>query len=189
MKDLIKKYYDIVKKQSLLYDKSQKCNIGQTWKYHLMPVIKNALYLAELYGADKAIVEVAALFHDYANLLEFSDENSHHKVGADIAREILIKDGFNRDFSERVAGAIFNHRASVVIDKHSAEDICVADGDALAHFDNVVELLLWRGYLGEDIETANNFVKSKIEKSYRKMSEATKDLVKDRYESIMKIFY
>ena len=36
------KYYDLIKEQSEIYDKTQNCQIGQTWNYHLYPVIKNA---------------------------------------------------------------------------------------------------------------------------------------------------
>ena len=54
------KYYKLIKEQSEIFDKSQNCKIGQTWNYHLLPVIKNACLLADKYGADKDIVEIAA---------------------------------------------------------------------------------------------------------------------------------
>ena len=65
--------------------------------------------------------------------------------------------------------------------------LSVADADAMSHLDSVVELICWRAYLGEDIMTCNNFVKTKIMKSYAKMSDDTKKMMKDKYDSIMKV--
>jgi len=183
------KYYDLIKEQAEHYDRPQNCQIGQTWQYHLLPVINNAIMLAEKYGADRDIVEVSALFHDYANLLDFANSDNHHVLGAELAGAILTKDGYDDNFVSRVKGCILNHRASVVRDKYSIEEICVADADAVSHMDSVVELICWRAYLGEDIMTANNFVKKKIQKSYAKMSAETKELTKEKYDSIMRILF
>ena len=57
----------------------------------------------------------------------------------------------------------------------------------MSHLDSVVELICWRAYLGEDIMTCNNFVKTKIMKSYAKMSRQSQELMKDKYQSIMNI--
>ena len=184
-----KKYYDIIKAQAEVYDKTQNCNIGQTWEFHLLPVIKNAIMLAERYGADRDVVEVAAIFHDYANLLDFANSENHHILGAELAEGLLKIDGYEQGFIDRVKACINNHRASVNKEKFTIEEVCVADADAISHLDSVVELICWRAYLGEDIMTANNFVKNKIKKSYQKMSKETQELVKDKYESIMKVMF
>ena len=55
--------------------------------------------------------------------------------------------------------------------------------------DSVVELICWRAYLGEDIKKCNDFVKKKIQKSYAKMSIPTQELMKEKYESIMKVLF
>ena len=183
------KYYKLIEEQSKIYDKSQNCQIGQTWKYHLLPVIKNACMLAEKYGADRDVVEVAAIFHDYADLLDFANRDNHHILGAELAEGILMQDGFPQEFIDRVKLCIVNHRASIVNDKFSKEEICVADADAISHLDSVVELICWRAYLGEDIMTCNNFVKTKIQKSYAKMSNETKLLMKEKYDNIMTILF
>ena len=181
------KYYNLIEEQSKIYDKTQNCQIGQTWKFHLLPVIQNACKLAEIYNADKNVVELAAIFHDYANLIDFANSEQHHILGAELAGKILIEDGYDPVFINKVKACILNHRASVLKEKFSIEEICVADADALSHLDNVVELICWRAYLGEDIMSCNNFVKNKIRKSYAKMSKETQELVKDKYNSIMKV--
>lgn len=182
-----KKYYDLIECQAKIFDKTQNCQIGQTWKYHLYPVIKNSIMLAERYGADRDIVEVASIFHDYADLLDFDNRANHHILGAELVEKILKEDGYDQKFIDKVKLCILNHRASVVRDKFSIEEICVADADAMSHLDSVVELICWRAYLGEDIMTTNNFVKEKIQKSYAKMSAETKSLMKDKFDSIMKV--
>lgn len=181
------KYYKLIEQQAEHFDKTQNCGIGQTWKFHLLPVIKNACMLAEKYGADRDVVEVAAIFHDYADLLDFANRENHHILGAELAEGILKQDGFPQDFIDRVKTCITNHRASVVKEKFSLEEICVADADAMSHLDSFVELICWRAYLGEDIMTCNNFVKNKIKKSYAKMSKQSQELVKEKYDSIMKV--
>lgn len=181
------KYYDLIKQQSEVYDKTQNCQIGQTWKYHLLPVIENACMLAEKYGADRDVVEMAAIFHDYADLLDFANRENHHILGAELAEGVLAQDGFEQEFIDKVKKCIRNHRASVVNEKFSIEEICVADADAMSHLDSCVELVCWRAYLGETIEQANEFVKNKIKKSYAKMSEASQELMKEKYESIMRV--
>jgi len=183
------KYYDLVEEQSKIYDKTQNCKIGQTWQFHLLPVIKNACKLAQIYNANKDIVELGAIFHDYANLIDYSNSEKHHILGTELAEKILKEDGFEQGFIDKVKLCILNHRASVLKEKYSIEEICVADADALSHLDNVVELICWRAYLGEDILTCNNFVKNKIKKSYAKMSKETQELTKDKYESILKILF
>ena len=183
------KYYKIIQEQAERFDKTQNCSIGQTWKFHLEPVVKNACMLAERYGADRDVVEIAALFHDYADLLDFANRDNHHILGAELAEGFLMQDNFSQDFIDKVKACIRNHRGSVVNQKLSIEEICVADADAMSHLDSVVELICWRAYLGEDIMTANDFVKGKIIKSYSKMSKPTQELMKDKYESIMKVLF
>ncbi len=183
------KYYNLMKEQSERFDRTQNCQIGQTWNYHLLPVINNACMLAERYGADRDVVEIAAIFHDYADLLDFANRDNHHIMGAELAEGVLSQDGFEQDFIDRVKKCIINHRGSVVNEKLSIEEVCVADADAMSHLDSVVELICWRAYLGEDIMTANDFVKGKIVKSYNKMSKPTQELMKDKYDSIMKVLF
>ena len=94
-----KKYYDMIEEQSKIFDKTQNCEIGQTWKYHLYPVIKNACMLADKYGADKDVVELAALFHDYADLLDMNNRKNHHILGAELTEGILLTDGYEKELA------------------------------------------------------------------------------------------
>ena len=129
------------------------------------------------------------VIHDYADLIDMKNGEKHHILGAEMTENILKQDKFPQDFIDRVKICIENHRASVVRDKSSIEEICVADVDAMSHLDSFVELICWRAYLGEDIKACNDFVKNKIKKSYAKMSKETQILMKDKFDSIMKVLF
>jgi uncharacterized protein len=184
------KLYELIEKQSYEFDKHENVEQGQTWKYHLEPVIKNAVMLAKKYGGDVDIVEIAALFHDYANLVDFDKYcEIHHIAGGDLAEPILREHGYDQAFIDKVKKCIFSHRASVMQKKLSVEEICLADADGITHIENVFEIIVWRGNTGDTVEQANAFVKRKIQKTFAKLSDDSKEYVRDRFDAAMKIFY
>lgn len=182
--------YDFVKEKSLNYDKLENVKKYQTWDYHILPTVKNAIMLGKLYGADLEVVEIAALFHDYSIFVDFHKYNeTHHIASGVLAEPILLKAGYKQDFVDKVKRAIKSHRASVPLNKGTIEQIVLADADAMAHIENAFEIIMWRGYRGDDIMDANAFIKKKLTKSYAKMSDKTKELARDKFEAIMKILY
>ena len=184
------KLYQIVKAQSLIYDKSEKVCDNQTFDYHIQRVINNAVKFAKMRGGDIEVVEISALFHDYANLVDMAKYgDTHHIIGGEFAEPILLEHGYSQAFVDKVKKCIYSHRASIVKDKISIEEICLADADGVAHIENVVELIMWRGQCGDSIEAGNNFVKNKIKKTYAKLSYWAKEYIKERYEATLKIFY
>ncbi len=185
-----KELYDLVETQSREFDKQENVADGVTWKYHLLPVINNAIMLAKKHDGDLEVVEIAALFHDYANLVDFEKySETHHIDSGKLAEPILKQYGYSQDFIDKVKRCIFAHRASVLHDKISVEEVCLADADAITHIENVFELIVWRGNRGDSVEEANAFVKRKIQKTFNKLSDESKEYIKDRFEAAMKIFY
>lgn len=72
---------------------------------HVQAVVKLAIRLAELTGADKQVVEAAAWLHDVAK-----DKGAKHpEEGAKVARKLLPKTDFPAEKVERVAQAIVQH--------------------------------------------------------------------------------
>ena len=59
------------------------------WKYHIVPVVKYSMQLADVYKTDKEIVELAALLHDIGRT-GIEEKEEHHIVGMPIAEKILI---------------------------------------------------------------------------------------------------
>ena len=182
--------YDLVETQCKQFDKHEKVADGTTWKYHIKEVIKNATMLAEKNGGDIKVVEIAALFHDYANLIDIEKySKTHHITSGEFAEPILKKYGYSQDFIDKVKRCIFSHRASVVEQKLTIEEVCLADADAITHIENVIELIVWRGNRGDSVEEVNSFIKRKIQKTFAKLSDESKEYVKERYDAIMKILY
>ncbi len=162
---------------------------GMGCYYHIESVVKNAELLAKQYGADIEIVIIASWLHDIASITDYSLYENHHIYGAQIAKELLSSFDYEDCKIERVQKCIFNHRGSVEHDKLTLEEVCVADADAISHFDNVPGLL-YLAYVkrGLDIETGKVFVKKKLERSYQKLSSQSKKFYELKYNQVMMIF-
>ena len=60
------------------------------WDEHIKFVVKEAVNLAKIYGADLEIVELSALLHDVA-LMKGGEKLDHHIKGKEIANELFTK--------------------------------------------------------------------------------------------------
>ena len=131
---------------------------GMGCYYHIESVAKNAELLAEKYGADKEVVIIASWLHDIASITDYSMYEEHHVYG------------------------------SVNLEKLSKEELCVADADAISHFDSVPSLL-YLAYVERkmNIEEGVQFVKAKLERSYNKLSDESKFFYKEKYERVMAV--
>ncbi|MCA9968797.1 MAG: HD domain-containing protein [Anaerolineales bacterium] len=83
---------------------SQNASFNYRWE-HVTAVVKLAMRLARLTGADAEVVEAAAWLHDIRK--EVGDD--HPQAGAKFARQFLPKTTFPADKIERVALAIEQH--------------------------------------------------------------------------------
>ncbi|MBD5083483.1 MAG: HD domain-containing protein [Clostridiales bacterium] len=155
---------------------------------HIEAVVKNGALLAERYGADKEIVMIVAWLHDIASATDYSLYQDHHIHGAEMARDILLQWNYETERIEWVQRCIRNHRGSVSLDQESVEEVCVADADAISHFDSLPSLLyLAYRERGMDFEEGRNFVKDKLERSFQKLSPRSRELYENRYRQIMDI--
>ena len=68
------------------------------------------------------------------------------------------------------------------------EEICVADADAISHFDTLPSLF-YLAYVQRklNIDDGVRFVKSKLERSYNKMSQESKEYYKVKKDLIQSI--
>ena len=155
---------------------------------HIVSVVENAELLAEHYGADKEIVMIAAWLHDIASATDYSLYPEHHIHGARMAGDILTAFGYEEERIRRVQDCILHHRGSVVKEKHSPEEICVADADAISHFDNVPSLL-YMAYVakGMGIEEGKSFVRGKLNRSYGKLSGASRNYYQGKYRQVIAV--
>lgn len=149
---------------------------------HIEAVAKNAALLAEQFGADKEVTVIAAWLHDIASITDYSLYKMHHIHGAETAGEILRNFDYDPEKIKLVQECIKNHRGSVLNKKSSPEEICVADADAVSHFDSIPSLL----YLAFSIkkmgyEDGVNFVANKLKRSFDKLSDKSKEFYAEKY--------
>jgi uncharacterized protein len=159
------------------------------WSHHILLVIKYAKLMAEKLGADKEIVEIAALLHDYASVKDYSLYKDHHIHGAKLAEEILSKYNYPKDKTEIVKKCILSHRGSRVEKKLSKEAVCIADADSMAHFDSIPSLFHLAFFSHKmDISQATIWVSQKLERSWNKLSPKAKVIMKNKYEASKLLF-
>lgn len=158
------------------------------WTHHIVNVVKYSKMLAEKIGADIEVVEIAALLHDYASIKDRAMYEDHHIHGAKEAERILKELNFCEEKIEKVKECIISHRGSVKKDKKSKEAICVANADAMSHMDNIPSLL-YLAYCNKQMSIDNGaeWVLGKIERSWNKLSDEAREIMKEKYESIQKV--
>jgi len=96
---------------------------------------------------------------------------------------------YDKEKTALVQKCILNHRGSVKLGRTSIEELCVADADAISHFDSVPSLL-YLAYVERKmyIEQGEQFVRKKLERSYNKLSDESKEIYKGKYEQVMAVF-
>ena len=156
------------------------------WKEHILPVVKFSKILADKLNADKEIVEIAALLHDYSSVLNKDFYPKHHIHSAELAENILKKYDYSEEKIEKVKQCIISHRASKNIPKETIEAQIVADADALAHFNDLGSML----YLAFVIhkmsnDEGTNWVLDKLERDWNRLSLLeSKKIIEEKCKSI-----
>ena len=146
------------------------------WEQHIKYVVNNALDLATQNGADAEIVELGALLHDIALIAKVGAKKDHHVNGAVLAKELLAKYDYPQDKAELVIGCVLNHRTSK--NATNIEELCVADADILAHFDNMDMII-------NNIKRNNSTVDEVLERCRRDfmdLSDNSKEVFKPKYD-------
>ena len=146
------------------------------WEQHIKYVVDNALNLASKYNADAEIVELGALLHDIALIAKIGTKKDHHVNGAVLAKELLTKHEYPQRKAGLVISCVLNHRTSK--NATNIEELCVADADILAHFDNM-EMIInsakrYNATVDEIIE--------RCRRDFMDLSDISKDVFKPKYD-------
>ncbi len=151
----------------------------------MVPIAQN---LAQQYGADEEIVIIATLLHDLAGIQHANDAADHHIIGAIRAEEILHARSYPAERIMAVQQCIENHRSSVNTHKHTVEEICVADADAIVHMTEIASLF-YAAYQEMDmsIDDGNIWIKKKIQRDWEKMSEKSQARFEQKYRAILEV--
>ena len=132
--DYIEKIKEYVNKQ-IKWHKETAEDHFDFWNEHIKYVYMESIELAKKYKADLEIVQIGALLHDIALINKIGTKVDHHINGAKIAEEVLRKIEYPEEKIKKVIGCVYNHRSSK--NATNIEELCVADADILAHFDNI----------------------------------------------------
>lgn len=155
---------------------------------HIESVANHAVELAKIYHADVEVCEIAGWLHDIASITDYNLYENHHIHGANIAEKILKSYNYPEDKIELVKLCILNHRGSILKQKTTKEEICVADADAISHYDTLPSLLYLAFVQRKlNIQDGVEFVKNKLDRSYNKMSNQSKEYYKVKRELILSI--
>lgn len=156
------------------------------WEEHVKYVVKEAVDLALKYNADVEIVELSALLHDIALISKPGTRSEHHITGAKLAENMLAKFDYPNDKIDRVCQCVLNHRSSK--NGTTIEELCVADADILAHFDNIPMIFscTFRN-TGITLPEVRSGLKESFEYDYNDLSDQTKAEFSDRYKLICQI--
>lgn len=146
--------------------KSNHAGYG-AWTYHFLPVVRNAKVLAKKLGADEEILEIAALFHDYASVLDKKLHEEHHLHSARLAEEWLQAHDYPQEKIALIKQCILNHRSSLRSPRKTVEEKILADADNLAHFENICSLL-YLAYVRREmtIEEGRRWVLGKLQRDW-----------------------
>ena len=160
------------------------------WNEHIKYVVKNAVELANKYGADIEIAELGALLHDVAKASDYGPREEHHIYGVKIADELLTKLNYPEDRKERVKECVLRHRGSADLPRNTLEEEIVADADVIAHFD-CIPMLFHKYYYADRLSVSEGAekVRKKLERDFNKLSDRGKELMKDRYNNILKVLF
>lgn len=157
-----------------------------TYNVHVKHMVEYSIQLAKKLNADEEIVEIAALLHDIGRL-DGTDEN-HHIVGAEYSEKFLSENGYDEDKIMKVKHCIIAHRGSLSLPRETIEAECVASADAMAHFGDIPAMFYWvYVFLGKDMEEGKIKVRDKLTRSFNKMIPEAQEIVKEKYDAVMKI--
>ena len=165
---------------------SQDTNVFgiESWYHHIELVYKIAKKYAKEYKADEEIVSLAALLHDIASVTNEDYVEEHHVIGSSIAEELLTELNYPSDKIKQIKNCILHHRGSKVFEKNTPEEVCIADADAMAHFYSIPSLFrLAFDVKGLSVDDGTTFVINKLQRSYNKLSDKGKELIKPYYDS------
>ena len=153
------------------------------WKEHIGLVYEESMKLAQEYHADMEIVQLGALLHDIAPIIKVGTRADHHESGAKVAREMLTSLGYDHERTERVVLCVLHHRSSK--NAQSIEELCVADADILAHFDNMQ--MIYNSVFRRNkvrLSDAITLAIPSLAKDFNDLSDKTKPVFQPRFQEI-----
>lgn len=157
------------------------------FREHVRYVHRYVLLLSKESGADREVLELSALLHDISMTDGSLDRSKHNEYSASIAEALLRLHSYPEEKTQLVKKCILNHSSKRAGFRTTEEEQILVDADGLSHFDAVRSLYALAHKVMElnDAE-AVLFIKEKLTKDYLEISEGLKDLIRDKYDRVMK---
>jgi len=158
------------------------------WEYHILPVVRHSLALGKKLKADLAVLEIAALLHDHAGITDMKLYPSHHIHGAKIAEKILKKYNWPQEKIEAVKHCIQTHRGSIKLKHKTLEAKILASADAMSHITEPADMFyLTYGVHKYKTKQGSQWLKKKLERSWKKIMPEGKKMIEKDYNIIMNL--
>ena len=129
------------------------------------------------------------MLHDVALVARVGTRKDHHINGAEMAEAMLAKYNYLQEKIARVKSCVLNHCSGR--NGTNIEEICVADADILAHFDNIPmifsNILQGGASDGITLPILRSTLKESFEADYSDLSERTQQDFRERYELICRM--
>lgn len=158
------------------------------WTHHITQVVGIGKELAKKFNADPEIVELSSLLHDYSGIKDYSLHKDHHIHSVTEAERILKDLDYPSEKIEAVKHSIANHRGSIPGERGTPEAECLANADAIAHIENISSLyyLVYKKF-NMQIDEGKEWIRKKLERTWKKVSPELIYLVEEKYKSAMAI--
>nr|WP_244403229.1 HD domain-containing protein [Ferroglobus placidus] len=147
---------------------------------------KLATFIAKREGANVKIVEKAAELHDIAR-----NEENHALKSAEIARRILEKEGYEKEFIEAVCHCIEAHSFSSGVEPKTLEAKVLSDADKLDAIGaiGVARAFMFAGERGRSIEeTLKHFEEKLLKLKDFLYTKTAKELAEERHEFLLQFY-
>ncbi len=155
---------------------------------HVNPVINWSRKLGKKLKADLEILELAAIFHDYASILDRKNDENHHFLSASLAEDFLKRYNFPEGKIRHVQACIRNHRGSKKRNHRSIESEILASADAMSHFSELASMFFLAFHVKEkDTKEGSIWLKGKLHRSWKKIMPEGKKMVKKEHDMAMEI--
>lgn len=95
---------------------NEECEQGRIFCLHDLPHFMDVARIAYIinlennYGFPKDIIYGAALLHDIGRWKQYNEGISHDEASAELAPDILVESGYNKDEIKEIIKAIKHHR-------------------------------------------------------------------------------
>jgi putative nucleotidyltransferase with HDIG domain len=187
---------DIRQKVKELYEAKQEGRDDWSdWLYvnHVLPVAEAARSLAQKYGANVELSEIAALLHDIADYKMPRRNPDHEKESLAIARQLMADHGYTPEEIElTVEDAIRFHSCHGEERPKSKEGLVLATADSLMHLktDFYIYAAWAMGMDKRPLEDIKDWTLKKIERDLNnKISfEDEREDAREDYEMIKELF-